>query len=119
VFDSWQLLLLERVMEHWREFVQLQEQTEPGACGEDVFDANSSIPMMWFESTIRYIKAEPGGREGAMYELPRHGKPIRLADSFGELLEGLHRQLVSGQLVVEPDFGFNVVPPDSSASDAC
>jgi cell wall assembly regulator SMI1 len=118
VFDSWQLLPLERVVEHWQEFVQLQEHAGLGVLGDGEFDAKSSIPVMWFESAIRYVKAEPAGSEGAFFELPRHGKPILLAASFGEFLEGLHHQLLAGELVVEPDFGFNVVPPGQGASGA-
>jgi len=116
VFDNWQFLPLERVVQHWREFAELQAHAGQGVLGDGEFDAKSSIPVMWSEGEIRYVKADSSGSEGAFYELPRYGKPVLLATSLGEFLKDLHRELLTGALVVEPDFGFNVVRPGQSAS---
>lgn len=116
VFDNWQILPLERVVEHWKEFAELQEHVGQGVLGEGEFDAKSSIPVMWFEGEIRYVRVDASDREGALYELPRHGRPVLPGASFGEFLEGIYSELLAGALVVEPDFGFNVVRPGQSAS---
>ncbi|WP_082611128.1 SMI1/KNR4 family protein [Lysobacter sp. Root916] len=107
LFNSWMLLPLLRVVEHWEEFVQLEED-DPGGWGDGDFSAKTSIPVMWFEGEIRYVTTS-GPTAGAVYELPRHGKPVLLAPSFDCFLENTYRQCVDGSLIVEPDFGYNLV----------
>jgi hypothetical protein len=118
LFECWQLLPLSRVREHWEEFVQLEREYGNRQFGDGKFSAVSSIPVMWFESEIRYIQVAPGETEGALFELPRHGPPLRLADNWEAYLQEQLRRLNVGELVVDPDFGFNLLRAGNSASGA-
>ena len=104
--------------EHWEEFVQLEQEYGNRHFGDGKFSVVSSIPVMWFESEIRYIQVTPGETEGALFELPRHGPPLRLADNWEAYLQEQMRRLNSGELVVDPDFGFNLLRAGDSTSGA-
>jgi hypothetical protein len=118
LFECWQLLPLSRVREHWEEFVQLAREYGNRHLGDGKFMALSSIPVMWFESEIRYIQVTPGEAEGALFELPRHGPPLRLADNWEAYLQEQMRRINLGELVVDPDFGFNLLRAGDSTSGA-
>jgi len=118
LFEYWQLLPLDRVKEHWDEFLQLEREYGNRHFGSGEFDAASAIPVMWSNGEIRYLRVTPDNAEAPLYELPRHGPPVRLADSWEAYLQEQVRRIDAGELVVEPDFGLNLVEAGTSASGA-
>lgn len=71
---------------------------------------------MWCEGEIRYIEIADGMLEGPLLELSRHGPPKLIAPSLAHFLNNQFTMLTDGRLVVEEDFGFNLVPVGASAS---
>jgi hypothetical protein len=116
VFDYWSWLSLDRVVEQWQEHVRIQQKYGINHFGEGNFIAAQSIPVLWFESSIRYLAVSDAGGEPPLLELPRHGVPIVVTPSFGEYIKSIYSGLVEGSYVVEPDFGYNIVRAGSSAS---
>lgn len=118
LFAWWRLLPLFEVIDIWKEFLLIAQQSGAGVLGEGAFDAKRSIPVMWFEGEIRYVEVTDGLVEGPLLELPRHGQPKLIALSLTHFFENQFEMLTNGTLVVEPDFGFSVVPVGISGSGA-
>jgi cell wall assembly regulator SMI1 len=116
VFDYWNWLSLDRVVEQWHEHVGIQQDYGVDHFGEGQFIATQSIPVLWLESSIRYLAVSNAGGEPPLLELPRHGVPMVVAASFGEYIKSVHAGLVAGSYVVEPDFGYNIVRAGRCAS---
>lgn len=118
LFIWWRLLPLCEVVDIWEEFLLIEQQSEVGILGSGAFDAKRSIPVMWFEGQIRYVEVTDDLFEGPLLELPRHGPPKFIALSLNHFFESQFEMIINGQLVVEPDFGFSIVPVGTSVSDA-
>ncbi len=118
LFDYWQLLPLNRVVEQWDEHALIEAEYGSARFGDGEFSTKRAIPVMWFEGEICYVEGSKESVEGVMFELLRHGKPRRIAETFGAFLGEQYRRLVSGELIVEPDFGYNLVPKGRSISGA-
>jgi len=116
VFCYWNWLSLDRVVEQWEEHVQLQQEYGMDHFGDGQFNAKQSIPVLWFESTIRYLAVTAAGGEPPLLELPRHGTPVVVAPSLDEYVRSIQSGLLIGTYVIEPDFGFNIVPEGLNAS---
>src|ERR1043165_2544505 len=63
VFCHWSWLSLDRVVAHWEEHVQLQQAYGADHFGGGQFNAKQSIPVLWFESSIRYLAVIQDGAD--------------------------------------------------------